>query len=268
MYSTENQHISDVFETASKFQRISLEEMDTVQLMNRTDTKFVFNIEKLRAILEDAVSMYRILEVENTVGQPYESTYFDTIDFEMFRAHQNGRTNRFKIRRREYMLSGSNFLEVKQKVKGRTEKSRITKGVNDEHFDENSAKFLGRVTQFDAANLEPKLKNSFLRFMLVNTFAKERITIDVDLAFSNDIQNINLPFLCIVEVKQEGFSRSSAFIQLLKRHGICQTSLSKYCVGTILLYPHIKHNSFKPKMLTLKKISNDSKYFKLFASDN
>lgn len=268
MYSIENGHIDDVHEVAKKFERISLKEMDTVRLMNRTDTKFAFNIEKLKAVLEDAVPMYRILEIENSIGQLYHSTYFDTLDFEMFRAHQTGRTNRFKIRRREYTLSGSNFLEVKQKVKGRTTKTRIMKALSDEHFDENSVRFLGKTTQFDIAKLEVKLKNSFVRFMLVNTFAKERITIDVDLSYANEHKTVGLPFLCIVEVKQEGFSRSSAFIQLLKRHGICETSISKYCVGTILLYPQIKHNRFKPKMLTLKKISNDSKYSQLFIANH
>lgn len=268
MYSAEQQHINRALEVAKKFERISLKEMDSVELMNRTDTKFAFNIEKLSSIFEDALPMYRILEIENQVGQPYESTYFDTCDFEMFRAHQSGRTNRFKIRRREYMLTGTNFLEVKQKVKGRTEKSRIKKKLEDEHFDENTSNFVCSVTQLDTSSLEPKLKNSFLRFMLVNTIAKERITVDVDLAFSNDVQQVRLPFLCIVEVKQEGFSRSSAFIQLLKHHGVCEGSISKYCVGTVLLYPQLKHNRFKPKMLTLKKISNDSKYSELFTSNN
>lgn len=268
MYSAEQQHIDRALEVAKKFDRISLKEMDSVELMNRTDTKYAFNIEKLSQIFADALPMYRILEIENQVGQPYESTYFDTNDFEMFRAHQSGKTNRFKIRRREYMLTGTNFLEVKQKVKGRTEKSRIKKKNADEHFDEFSSNFVCGLTQFDSACLEPKLKNSFLRFMLVNTVAKERITIDVDLSFSNDEKQVRLPFLCIAEVKQEGYSRSSAFIQLLKQHGVNEGSISKYCVGTILLYPHLKHNRFKPKILTLKKISNDSKYSQLFTPNN
>lgn len=268
MYSVEQKHIDRAAEVAKRFERISLKEMDSVQLMNRTDTKYAFNVEKLSLLFEDALPMYRILEIENQVGQPYESTYFDTNDFEMFRAHQCGRTTRFKIRRREYMLTGTNFLEIKLKVKGRTEKSRIKKKIEDEHFDENTSSFVCELTHLNPANLEPKLKNSFLRFMLVNTEATERITIDVDLSFSNDTQQVRLPFLCIVEVKQEGFSRSSAFIQLLKQHGICEGSISKYCVGTVLLYPQLKHNRFKPKMLTLKKISNDSKYSQLFTSNN
>lgn len=266
MYSSEQQNISRAVKIAEGFERISLKEMDAVELMNRTDTKFAFNVAKLYALLEDALPMYRILEIKGEVVQPYESTYFDTVDFGMFCDHHCGKSNRYKVRRREYMLSGSNFLEVKQKVKGRTAKSRIKKDTEDDSLDAKSIDFLSAKTNLCVADLEPKLKNSFRRFMLVNTAAKERITIDVDLAFGNDVQKVNLPFLCIAEVKQEGFSRSSAFIQLLKRHGISEGSVSKYCIGAMLLYPHLKYNRFKPKLLTLKKISNDSKYSQLFTT--
>jgi len=262
-------HIQKSFAIAENLQRVSLEEMDSVQLMNRTDTKFIFNVEKLPAILEDAKSLYKILEIKGQVGQKYETVYFDTRTFDMFKAHQSGHLNRYKIRRREYTLSGSNFFEVKFKSnKGRTVKKRIDKMSEDAHFDDMTSAFLGKHTDFNAEDLEPKLTNSFTRFMLVNIQAKERVTIDVDLQFRNNEKNVGLPFLGIVEVKQEGFSMSSNFIQLLKRHGIKLTSMSKYCVGAIMLYPELKHNRFKPKLLTLKKLSNDSKFFKFFASDN
>lgn len=263
------QHIEQAHSAAKELDRVSLKEMDAVKLMNRTDTKFVFNVEKLAAILHDAKSLYKILEIKGEVGQKYETVYFDTHDFDMFKAHQSGHLNRFKIRRREYKLSNSNFFEIKFKSnKGRTVKKRIDKMSEDAHFDDMTSNFLEGNSQFDSSQLEAKLTNSFTRFMLVNIKAKERITIDINLGFRNDEKSVSLPFLCIAEVKQEGFSMSSDFIQLLKRHSIISTSMSKYCVGAILLNPTLKHNRFKPKLLTLKKLSNDSKYSKLFTSSN
>jgi hypothetical protein len=261
------EHIRKSHEVAEKFQRVSLKEMDSVTLMNRTDTKFVFNVMQLPAIFEDALCKYKILEIQQHVGQKYETVYFDTKDFDMFKAHQSGQLNRYKIRRREYTLSGSNFLEVKFKSnKGRTIKKRINKDRQDIHFDEDTVEFLDKHSMFSTDNLEEKLTNSFTRFMLVNITAKERITIDVDLSFKNEIKSVHLPFLGIAEVKQEGFSMSSDFIQILKKHGIISTSMSKYCVGAVLLFPQLKYNRFKPKMLTLNKLSNGSHNFKFFNS--
>ena len=40
----------------------------------------------------------------------------------------------------------------------------------------------------------------------------------------------------------------------MKQHHIREGSISKYCLGIILLYPHLKKNRFKPFLLKLKKI--------------
>ena len=48
----------------SHFAPTSLEEMEMVKLMDRTDTKFTFNISQLELILNDVKEDYRVLEVE------------------------------------------------------------------------------------------------------------------------------------------------------------------------------------------------------------
>src|ERR1051326_3393647 len=96
-----------------EFEPISLKEMDNVKLMNRTDTKFLFNIKYLPEILDEVKDHYRILEVEGKRLSRYETLYYDTEEFEMYKAHHQGRLNRFKIRHRTYVESSLGFLEVK-----------------------------------------------------------------------------------------------------------------------------------------------------------
>lgn len=258
---------TDIADIVDTFDPISLEEMDRVKLMNRTDTKFTFNISKLPTIFEEAKKHYYVLEISGSRAMDYETKYFDTKDFEMYRIHQSGKLNRYKVRRREYLISGINFLEVKFKTnKGRTVKKRVKKPKGQEHFDPDSAEFLSNVSPYTPVDLEEKLTNMFTRYTLVHKTEAERITIDLNLGFKNETKKISLPFLVIAEVKQEGFSMNAQFIRILKKHRIYKRGMSKYCIGTTLLNKHLKHNNFKPKLLNLNKISNDKKYYDLLLS--
>ena len=99
-----------------KFEPISLEEMDSVKLMERTDTKYVFPISELAEILEGMITQYRLLEINNVRIQRYESLYYDTKDFLLYRKHLIGKPDRYKIRFRRYIDSdGLTFFEIKHK---------------------------------------------------------------------------------------------------------------------------------------------------------
>jgi hypothetical protein len=108
-----------------QFDPISLEEMDDVKLMNRVDTKFAFSIREFIAMLPELSEHYRVLLIEGTRTPFYESLYLDDDDFNFFKDHHRGRSNRFKVRFRKYVESNLLFLEIKEKVKGRTNKKRI-----------------------------------------------------------------------------------------------------------------------------------------------
>src|ERR1051325_3446585 len=113
-----------IIRTLSEFQPITLQEMDGVQLMDRTDTKFVFPIRELPAILEAVKPFYRSLEVSGTRMSKYETLYYDTHDLELYSRHHCGKMNRYKIRARKYVESNLHFFEVKYKNnKGRTIRS-------------------------------------------------------------------------------------------------------------------------------------------------
>ena len=57
--------VSDrILESVKNFSPITLEEMDDVRLMNRTDTKYIFPTTALPDILNSASGLYRILSID------------------------------------------------------------------------------------------------------------------------------------------------------------------------------------------------------------
>ena len=53
-----------LFDIVNKFNLISLDEMNSVALMKRTDTKYIINISLLTKVLEKLSESYRILEIK------------------------------------------------------------------------------------------------------------------------------------------------------------------------------------------------------------
>src|SRR5687767_7859268 len=120
------EEIDSISEALLQFAPISLDEMDGVKLMDRTDTKFLFKAEQLPAFLEQLATSYRVLEINDRRICRYETLYFDTADFQLYLCHQNGKLNRYKVRFRRYVESDVSYFEVKLKNnKGRTIKTRV-----------------------------------------------------------------------------------------------------------------------------------------------
>ena len=105
---------------------ISLEDMREIRLMNRIDTKFVTTVPVLLQLLEMAKDDYWAQEIDGERNLAYQTTYFDTLDYNMYYVHQSGHTNRQKLRFRTYVSSNLQFMEVKTKNNhGRTKKKRM-----------------------------------------------------------------------------------------------------------------------------------------------
>lgn len=232
---------------------ISLEEMDTVKLMNRTDTKFTMNALLLPEILEKCKDDYRILEVRSIRAASYKTLYFDTDKINFFTDHHNERPSRYKVRIRNYVESGLFFLEIKHKKEGRTIKSRVKVNSFESPLTAQSENFVNE-TMGAEKNLFPVLWNNFKRITLVNKTEKERLTIDIQVGFDSNGKQLSLDSLVIAEVKQERINRNSKFIRLMREYCIRETGISKYCLGTVLTNPNAKYNNFKAKILTLNKI--------------
>lgn len=242
-----------------KFDKIHLEEMDRVQLMDRVDTKFTFSLQSLIDILPELNKYYKVLEVADELLSEYESLYYDDKNFSLYRDHHRELRDRFKVRYRKYVNSNIAFLEIKHKKNGRTEKSRIrTEGICHEMTKEQ-LEFVAEqgLTRKDLA---PSLMNRFKRITLVNKTLNERLTLDIDLTFEWEDKSIVLTNIVIAELKQERALRTSPFYSLMKRNLIRPLRVSKYCVGMITIYGKaaIKYNRFKKKLLQIKKIQNNA----------
>ncbi len=237
------------------FAPITLAEMSSVKLMNRTDTKFVTTLPQLMRLLEMAHDDYFAQEIDGERNMLYDTTYFDTRSFGMYQEHQCGHTNRQKIRFRTYVSSNLQFMEVKTKNNhGRTKKKRIEVSDMDLH-DEAKRVFLRSHLHFDVDDLIPHMHNYFHRITLVNRAKTERLTIDTDLQFNNVVtnQSKNMGDLVIIELKRDGLVFSPV-LEMLRQLRIHPHGFSKYCMGAAMTNDQLQVNRFKPKLHDVEKI--------------
>jgi hypothetical protein len=245
------------------FEPISLGEMDCVQLLDRTDTKFIFHSSRLQELLQLAQKHYKLLQIGNERDFSYHTTYLDTNNYLFFSQHMSGRSMRYKVRYRIYESTGASYLEVKCKTnKDRTIKWRIKNNFTEDGFDVTALDFLSDHINEVAFDIRPVLINRFQRLTLVGIQTKERITLDYDLSFDcNGKSRAELPYLSIAELKRQGFTNNSPFLAILKQMQIRKSSFSKYCIGNTLLKPMPKTNILKSSLLQLKKIENDKSMY-------
>ena len=244
----------------STFSPITLEEMKSVKLMNRIDTKFVTTMPQLLRLLEMARKEYRVQEIAGERNMLYHTVYFDTPDHTMYHVHQTGHAGRQKVRARSYVSSNLHFLEVKTKNNhGRTKKKRISIDnadlLNTALAEGEKGTFLKEVLRYDAKTLRPAMDNRFDRITLVNNEQTERLTIDTNLHFhnvttGNDWYHENL---VVVELKRDGLCYSPV-LEMLHKLRIHPHGFSKYCMGSALTNDALPKNRFKPKLIEVKKI--------------
>lgn len=256
-------------EILNSFDPITLGQMGNIRLMNRTDTKFVTNIDKLEQLLIMAKDDYYIQEIDGERIAPYYTLYFDTEDHAMYTAHESGHTNRQKLRIRSYVNSGLNFLEVKTKNNhGRTKKKRVLVHefnpmkpernicfhCQNKEFCEYD-EFLRSNLQYDPYSLCEQLENRFDRITLVNKGMTERLTIDINLKFHN-IATDNYRFMnhiAIIELKRDG-RVYSPILSLLNQLRIKPHGFSKYCIGSALTNSDLHCNRLKPRLHSIERI--------------
>ncbi len=239
------------------FDGITLQELDQIKLMNRVDTKFVFSIDSLNSLLNLLIKDFNCLHVNNSAIQTYKSVYFDDDNYSLFKAHHNGRVNRFKVRIRNYVESQLYFLEIKHKIKRRTDKLRIKLSDFTEQFDVTQTEFIQDVMQ-KKMDLVPVLWNEFQRITLSGKNRNERLTLDLHLNFNQDESNFALENVVVAELKQADLDRNSPFYQIMKKLGVRPLRVSKYCVGLYSIHGQhqIKGNRFKKKIKILNSINS------------
>lgn len=244
---------------------ITLEEMSTVKLMNRIDTKYVTSATMVMQLLEEcAKSGFRVQVHGGVFAARYDTRYFDTESREMYIAHHNRHLTRQKIRTRHYEDGSATYLEVKNKNnRGRTKKRRIEIPAESlMHFADNSEalSFIEPLSRYNIQRLSPAVATRFVRITIVNPELTERITIDLDLEFTDLRSNTKgaIEGMAIIEIKQDGNIRSKAK-EILNALRIKPMRVSKYCLGTALTVDGIKRNRMKEKIREIeKRITNEN----------
>ncbi|MCO6481357.1 MAG: polyphosphate polymerase domain-containing protein [Flavobacteriales bacterium] len=236
------------------FARITLKEMDAVSLQSRMDSKYLLAMADLPKLLAALTGEYRLLEVKGQRGAAYRTLYFDTPDRRAYYDHHNGRSFRCKVRMREYVGTGSCFLEVKRRTgRGGTVKRRIAIPAIGTALTGAQLAFIAGACDL-GPGLVPVMWNEFRRFTLVHTERIERITLDTGLMFRDGERAAALPGVCVAELKEGRTGHGSPFAALMRALPTPPTRFSKYCIGTVLLHPEIKYNLFKPVLLQARKL--------------
>jgi len=255
--------IEGLREAMTAFDAISLDQMAGVSLLDRTDTKYLLGAHHALELLALLSPNYRALDINGVRANRYRTVYFDTDGFDLYMRHHAGNEVRHKVRSREYLDSHVSFFEVKRKTnKDRTIKERLETGelVTQLGATGGTSDFL--YSQFPLARpgLEARITNEFHRVTLVNKQGEERVTFDFELRFTaSEERRICLPGLAVVEVKQAGFDRWSPIIKAMRTAGVPPRGLSKYCIGVALLYPEVKHNNFKAKLLQIERLMQEDR---------
>jgi len=244
------------------FKTIDLSGLDSIKLMKRYDTKFIFHRHKLKSVFDYLHENYQILEINENRAFEYENLYYDTDDRFFYHQHHNRKLNRYKIRCRRYKETKQCFFEIKFKNnKNKTIKTRLLLEENEisKKLSEGSKEFARRLVLLNNGNIidrvNPSIWITFNRITFANLTGNERLTFDMDLTYTDiSLNSRKINNLIIAELKSENASMNSPFFQYLKSLKIYPGNFSKYCIGIALMEKNVKSNRFKNKLLKLKNL--------------
>lgn len=249
-----------IFATAAQgLSTASLNELNSLNLINRYDFKFLLNIRQINSLVDSLTSYFRILEIDNERVFNYENLYFDTQDNYFYKQHHNGKLNRMKIRVRRYSSSPDNYFEIKIKSnKSRVQKERFAEPYFDRELEDLQNRTALLKYNINPETLKGKLTVSYDRMTLVHNSEPVKITLDSNLYYKNCVNEGDLRGLVVAELKTDIAAGCPIVFAIMKNNGIRQIRLSKYCVGMVLLDPNIKYNRFKNKMLIINKLLSEN----------
>lgn len=252
--------LTDCAHILDSFAPISLDEMSSIRLMNRIDTKYLASEDQLKQLLLMAQGEYMVQSINGVRQSEYSTQYLDDRFNTMYLNHHNGRLTRQKVRIRTYVDTGDYFFEIKLKNNhGRTKKKRIHLTGADTYVQDGAAQFLEEhaMLSIPLSDLNPKVANHFKRITLVNNAKTERLTIDRELSFHNNETGLgkSMDRLVVIEVKRDG-NTYSPIQDLLREVRIFPSGFSKYCIGMALTTPGIKRNLFNDRIRKIEKITS------------
>ena len=242
----------------SDFEPVTLTEVASVRLMDRIDSKYVTSVSELIPFLSLLQNDFYVQQINGTYLAKYFTVYYDTDESDYYRIHQTKRSNRQKIRVRNYVDTHTAFVEVKNKNnRGRTKKVRVSCLPNQEIHLNQFDDFLLDKSIFPVEGLLPHVQNTFHRVTLLNKQRTERLTIDFGLSFQNRRtgNSSSVSNICIIELKQQGQIPSKAK-EILRTLRIKPKGFSKYCTGCALTNPMLSQNFIKQKIKFINNLNN------------
>ncbi len=229
---------------AAALEPVGLDEVvAAAALLSRVDAKYLLPLSVFGRLLDELGGRYAVLEIAGRRDFRYESVYFDTDDYALFRHHLQGRRRRFKVRTRSYLDSGETMFEVKLKgARGETVKRRIGHPYEDrDRLTPDARRFLDDEVAgaYGAAApaLRARVTTTYRRATLVDVAGGARLTCDVDLSCTDGRRSTRSHGHVVVESKSAD-GRGLADIAL-RDLGVRPVRISKYCVGVALLNPHL-----------------------------
>lgn len=228
---------------------ISLAELnDTASLQHRVDRKYLLDVVTAARFVDLVDHHARLLEIDGATWFDYRSRYYDTPELTCYQQAGRKRRRRFKVRTREYLSTGSTWLEVKTRgIRGMTIKDRVPHDGDELSAIDRTwiaATLAGRgVDTAPVSRLEPALTTTYtrqtLQVLAPGDPAPSRVTIDRHLSVElpdeapGGAMSADLNHLVVVETK--GYPRPSGVDHLLHSLGARPQSVSKYGVGIALL---------------------------------
>ena len=247
-----------ICDTINRFEKINLEDLSEGAQMERIDRKYPFHITKLPQVLMGLEKYYKIVNAFGKTISPYDTLYLDTPDLNFYHIHHNGILHRDKVRFRSYPHTQTTFLEVKRKSnKSRTAKWRIpVEGIRFPLTDSDKIFLKDHLSANVVNDLKPSVRVKYYRMAFNSDTEEERFSIDFEITATRDQQKSNFGNVAILEVKQDHM-HTSPIINQMRKLGIGEGGMSKYCIHLALLEKKLKSNLFKPAIRSLKKIKHE-----------
>ena len=243
--------------TLNDLDRFPVEKLGDCALMRRVDTKCLYPAKELESLIQSLGNSYGLLPAREHAVASYETLYFDTPDKIFFHQHRRGQRDRFKVRIRHYLEREMSFLEVKRKTNHNvTIKVRRKRDFLDSSINGDERSFLKDCCPCDPNQLVPQLWTNFNRITLVGLGIKERLTVDLGLAFEADHKEHRMHGLAVIEVKQPRFWARSPVMLALRARGIRPSSMSKYCTAQATLFPDLRGNRFRPSLRNIRRMTH------------
>lgn len=229
----------NIANTLKSFEPISLKDLNQrAELMKRQETKYLCTKPQLDIILKQLASKYYLLEIDNVRLFLYDNMYMDNHDLIFYHDHESGKDVRMKLRKRKYVDTNQSFVEYKVKSKEVMDKKRLKLHSNHfMHMDPEARQFFDQMHK-KSMKVVPTMQTTYNRITLCSKTSEERLTIDVNLVFSDPKDkkspSLQVKDFVIIEIKQKDGSRSVFAKNIIeKAGGVLSQGCSKYCLGLI-----------------------------------